>query len=102
MPFLTNLDTRVIPDGMFRLLAPLRFQDKTGKTHTVEVGAETNFANLPAPVRILMPVNGKHRRAATLHDDLYQRGSMSRKDADRLFLEAMKDTKVNIVIRHVM
>lgn len=63
---------------------------------------ETNLASIPLFFRRLIPKNGRHRHAATLHDFLYSPighekikiHSLSRKDRDLIFLEAMEISKV--------
>ena len=94
MPFLSELDTRTVSGGMFRLLEPLIYLAKSERVYTVPIGFETNFASFPGIVRLFLPVNGRHRKAATLHDYLYNTGITGRKKADTLFHEAMENTGV--------
>ena len=69
-------------------------------------GWETDLASIPRLVRWIIPVNGKHRLAAILHDRLYEfyvnNGLMSRKDADEYFLCEMKALGVKRVKRYAM
>ena len=102
MPFLSTLDTRSVSGGKFKLLEPLIYQSLTGDTHTVPIDFETDFASLPGIVRVFLPVNGKHRMAATLHDYLYNSGITTRKLADNLFREAMASDGVRVTRRLVM
>lgn len=68
-------------------------------------GFRTDFASVPRIVQPLIPVNGRHRLPAVLHDYLYSQAgkvsndrggfvTYSRKDADKVFAEAMKKENV--------
>lgn len=94
MPFLTELITKTVANGKFELTRELRYQSLSGKTYTIPIGFKTNFASFPGIVRLFLPVNGRHRKAATLHDYLYNTGATGRKKADELFHEAMQNTGV--------
>lgn len=88
--FLTHLDARALIDrpGYWLVIAPLVWDD--GRRVTVPAMFETDLASIPRPFRNLFSVNGRHRRAAVLHDWLYAGQCLSRADADRLFLDAME------------
>lgn len=73
---------------------------------TVPAYSKSNLASIPWFMRALVGVNGPHRIAAVLHDDIYlQMGHMqcyddqgkevvlTRKDADDIFLEIMLVTR---------
>jgi hypothetical protein len=68
----------------------------------VPKGFITDLASIPKPLRGLIEVNGKHRKAAVLHDYLYCSQMLARKDADALFLEAMELLGVSTLQRNVM
>ena len=72
---------------------------------TVPVGFLTNGASIPRLFWSIVPPTGtkKNRvfQPAILHDYLYETGEVSRKDADKIFLEAMKAMKVNWFIRYI-
>jgi hypothetical protein len=57
-------------------------------------GFITDFASIPRIFRTIHPVNGKHRKAAVVHDYLCRDEITKRKVADRVFNEAMKVCKV--------
>jgi len=87
----------------FRLIAPLYYD--TARDHfSVPRDFVTDFASIPAVCRPFFSVNGAHRKAAVLHDYLYSFGSPchSRKDADLLFLDAMRVVGVGRAKRAAM
>ena len=89
--------------GEFILTKPLTYYSgKYDKLVTVPAGFPTDFATLPPPVRALINRNGNSRAAAVVHDYLCVRQSVSRKRADQIFLEALKECGVNIAIRWLM
>lgn len=49
----------------------------------------TDLASIPKIFRIMVPKNGRHRAAAVVHDYLVRTKEVSRKIADKIFLEAM-------------
>ena len=55
----------------------------------VPSGFLTDLASIPRVFWPLVPVNGRHRAAAILHDYLYVTQPCTRAEADALFLEAM-------------
>lgn len=58
----------------------------------IPAGFETDLASIPRSFMGLIPVNGKHRNAAIVHDYLYviKPDWCSRSLADSVFLEAMQ------------
>lgn len=66
--------------------------DIAQRTITVDEGFETDLASIPRSFHWLIPVNGKHRLAAIIHDWLYAKAPdwCTRKLADQVLLEAMK------------
>ena len=95
----------------WRLLEPLRYQTsvKGGNTEiTVPSGFINDLASIPRLFQSIVPKVAKHRRAAVVHDYLYrERGSLpyakfTRKQADQIFLEAMKADDVRWTRRRVM
>ncbi len=75
---------------------------------TVLAGFETDLASIPPMFRSIIPVNGQHRLAAIVHDDIYSKkgkmsfGVLTRAQADRIFLEAMKELGVGFFTRQLM
>ena len=99
--FLTPLIVEVMPSGKtFRLFKQFTYNWKRyaptirAVTIHVPVGFVTDFASIPRFIRFIIPKLGKYNKAAVLHDYAYQFGTISRKQADQLFLDAMKDLGV--------
>lgn len=103
MPFLTTPILRV-GDGLddWTLVVPLVYESRAGRTYTVPPDFTTDLASIPRLAQPLVPVNGRHRAAAILHDWLYATQTTTRAEADRLFLEAMADSGVGWVKRQAM
>jgi len=68
----------------------------------IPVGFKTDFASIPRAARWLIPVNGKHRLAALVHDYRYQKAAIPRLGADLMFLAMMKEAGVGYVKRYAM
>lgn len=68
--------------------------DVFGIHYDVPGGTTTDFASIPRMLRFIYPKEGRHRRAAILHDYLYQTGKVSRRVADQIFLEVMRQDGV--------
>ncbi len=80
--------------------------DDTGDVFLVPAGFVTDFASIPAPARVAISSCGRHAEAAVIHDWLYAIGTpgdeTARNVADRLFLQAMKEQRVNFIKRRAM
>ena len=103
--FLTELHMRA--DGGFnvRLTKPLVFRsdlDYLPETFCVPKDFRTNFASVPRFLWPIMPPHGRVKKAAVLHDWLYDQPHRSRQRADRVFLEAMAASEVPRVQRWAM
>lgn len=94
MPFLNNLDVRIISQGRYRLNAPFDYQVPNEGMVTVPAGFVTDFASIPRGFRWLITGHGDTRKPAVIHDYLCS-GRIPRKEADRIFLLAMKDNGVS-------
>jgi hypothetical protein len=102
--FLTPLRSEDLPGGReYKLLDLLVYYDKqTDAYFTVPPGFVCNsYSATPGPVGSWM-VHKIDRRPAFLHDYLYATGTVSRKEADRMFDEAMKSCGINWFRRRVM
>jgi hypothetical protein len=93
MAFLNNPPLLIDGRKSWRLDAELDYQAKSGKVYRVPKGFKSDLATIPRILRWLFPVNGRHRKAAILHDHLGRTGH-SRSKANKLFLEAMKADRV--------
>ncbi len=79
-------------DSHWITVSPIHYQsDLAGLLIEIPIGFETDLASIPRSFMGLIPVNGRHRNAAILHDYLYvaQPEWCSRSMADSIFLEAM-------------
>jgi len=56
----------------------------------VPAGFVSDFASIPRWATWLHPTNGRHIKAAVVHDYLVRQPSIKRKTADQVFNEAMK------------
>lgn len=75
--------------GTWKLLEPLNFWHPDYGFLDVPAGFETDFASVPrVPFAYWLTGNTAHA-PATLHDYLCRSGKVKRKQADKLFLEAM-------------
>lgn len=112
--FKTPLIARSYRKGEWKLEASLLYETNTGFLIEVKEGFITDLASIPRPLTIFFNVNGNHRKAATLHDWLYankgkitnektgKKTTLSRLNADKLFLEAMSKTGVGFLRRWAM
>jgi hypothetical protein len=90
MPF-GDLQVEVIDEG-YLLTHRLRYIDpKTSGIITVPSGFITDFATVPRIFRWYITGHGKTRRPAVLHDYLYRNKAGTRKQADQLFRDALRE-----------
>lgn len=98
------------------------YEDKEGDVIRVPEGFITDFASVPRFLWVMFPPTGKYGKAAVVHDYLYVVGGKvpcrwcgdnkvipcpkpaiyTKKDADQIFLDAMKALGVNLVQRRMM
>jgi hypothetical protein len=75
-------------------------------TFAVPVGTRTDFASVPRVFAWLVPKYGRFTPAAVLHDHLVgverPAGRVSARDADRLFVRAMRELGVPFLLRWYM
>lgn len=87
------------------LLKPLEYVSSDGTLYTVPKGFKTNFASIPKVFRCFIEPTGKWTNASVLHDYLYEVGykiGVSRKQADKLFYDAMIDSFVANITANIM
>lgn len=97
--FITDLDTRTLSNGEWLLLNDLVFYSKKFDGYLVApVGFQTNLASIPQIVHSIFPKQGKHDKAAVIHDAGYgnalitlhgERIYVGKDFSDELFLEGM-------------
>jgi hypothetical protein len=110
--FLNPLQLEAVLPNTWRLLSSFGYHTLiTGKpqTITVPVGFENDLASIPRLFRNIIPVNGRHRWPAVIHDYLYSKKGIlgdrmrfTRKECDQIFLEGMKVMKVGFIKRSLM
>lgn len=80
--------------NIFVLTEPLRYKiESTNEMITVPAGFVTDFASVPQLAQSIVSVVGKHTIPALLHDYLYWEQACTRKQADAILAEAMKEYK---------
>lgn len=113
--FTTPLKVEVLDGGEnFKLLEEFEYYRENDKDEIIHVpvGFITDFASIPKLFWSILPPQGSGKdndycKAAVLHDFLYSNDSnssynVSRKEADEIFLEAMKARKVKKITRNVL
>lgn len=85
-------------------LEKFRYETDNGDVIIVQKWFKTDFASVPRALWALISRWGKHGFAAVIHDWLYwdQPEQHDRKAADKIFLEAMATSGVNLVKRQTM
>jgi len=102
--FTTDLVTKRVmtEDYAWILQEPLVYSNSKYRI-TVYDGFDFDFASIPWFFRRVIPKNGmKYDRASCLHDALYASKILSKKECDRLFLEAMLFDGVNVMLASLM
>lgn len=86
------LKVELLDRKRWRLLAPFSYLDPDHGRIDIPKGAVTDFASVPRwPLTFLLLGQYGHA-AAALHDYLYETGKLSRKAADRVFLNALRSS----------
>lgn len=108
--FTKPLIVEVFDNGRkFKVVEPFTYYRENNEKEvlTVPAGFETDFASIPRIFwNIYPPTGGGTRRTsygkcAVLHDAAYQFGWYSRKECDKLFLEAMEAIGVGKFTRYL-
>lgn len=102
MTFIDSPVLRVGDNNRWVLAHKLTYVTDAGEVIEVPAGFETDLASIPRLLHWMIPVNGKHRAAAIIHDYLYTIRDRSRAEADAIFLEAMKESGVRWTQRRAM
>ena len=68
------------------------YQTRDSDIISIPKGFTTDFATIPRLARVFIPVNGKHRLAAVVHDWLWEPGG--REYANKIFREFMLELGV--------
>lgn len=112
--FTTPLIVKVLDKYKFELYRSFIFHlDSKHSSRLIKVPKDfiTDFASVPKAFWSIIPPYGKYTKAAVLHDYIYkyhgfvssdQFISYTRKEADRIFLQAMKVLGVGRIKRGIM
>ena len=101
--FNDSLQVEVLPGGRsVRLINNFKVTLGVGRMITVPAGFETDFASVPRLFWRLIPPWGRYSAAAVVHDYLYATASVTRYEADRIFLDLMKRLGVPLWKRRLM
>jgi hypothetical protein len=93
--FPNPLQAELLPDRKtWRLLAPFSYLDPDHGLIEVPAGFETDFASVPRWPLTFALFGQYGQAAAVLHDWLYSIGQLSRADADRVFLNALRSSGI--------
>ena len=101
---LTKLLVKDLMNGKFELFSDYVYKTKE---YLIKVpkGFVTDYASIPKLFRTVVLPYGKHSGASVIHDWLYSSMcnlDISREKADKIFLEILKEEKVNFLLRIVM
>lgn len=83
------LQVEELDDNHWKLISAFTYFSKQAGPITVPVGFITDFASIPRVPLVFMLFGNTAHSAAVIHDYLYTTGQVSRKIADKVFLEAM-------------
>jgi hypothetical protein len=88
----------------WRTAKELLYINDIGIRIKVPAGFQTDGASIPRIFWSIVghPLNGKHARAAVIHDFMYEAGIYSKENADNTFLEAMKADGVSKIRRTII
>ena len=101
---LTKLLVNDLMNGKFELFSDYVYKTKE---YLIKVpkGFVTDYASIPKLFRTVVLPYGEHSGASVIHDWLYSSMcnlDISREKADKIFLEILKEEKVNFLLRIVM
>ena len=104
--FLTNLLINQLTDSIFEIVAPLIYESKLLEcTIAVPVGFQSDGASVPRVPIVYMLFGDRAHHESVIHDYLYRSDSfpsLSRSQADNVFLEAMKCRGKRFFVRYAM
>lgn len=109
MAFLNELYIYPVNGDQWKLYRTLDYvHEKSDRYIMIPEGFIMDLASVPRIFTPLIPVHGKHTRAAVVHDWLYAckgnipGGPMSRKEADAVFKDAMQELGVSWFKRQIL
>lgn len=87
---------------IYRLGQALRYQPRDGREITVPAGYETDLASIPTKYQQRSPDQSPAARPGVVHDYLYTSHERSRREADRIFRQALREEGVPLGKRLAM
>lgn len=112
--FTKPLQVENVDDRRWKLLEEFDYfigDVDSSESVSVPAGTVTDFASIPRPLWNILPPWGKYGKAAVIHDFMYSQHQITsngkqvdieRKQADDIFLEAMKVLGVGTITRYAM
>jgi hypothetical protein len=101
--YYSSLRAEHLSGKWWRLTEPLIFCSEVADIIIrTPAGFVTDFASVPRLPLAYWLFGSRANRPAVTHDDLYRSGMLTRKMADRIFLEAMKTEGYRIPTRYTM
>lgn len=100
----TELLVKDLMNGRFEIFSDYLYRTKEYFIR-VPKGFVTDYASIPKLLRIVVLPYGKHSGASVVHDWLYSfqcNLNLTRKEADKIFLEILKEEKINFFLRIFM
>lgn len=95
MPFLSHLLMNADDGIPVVLTSPLVYESPTLKrVITVPAGFVSDLASVPRALWSILPPLASYTRAAVVHDYLYVNNGVTRAQADKVLLDAMRETGV--------
>ncbi len=86
----------------FEVWESFAYTSESNRKFYIPRKTHTDFASVPRGFRWLISRVGRYGKAAVLHDHLCHRPWLTRKEADKIFLEAMKVLGVGWLKRRTM
>ena len=100
---LNKLIVTPISSRSWELVEDFYFIRKDGTSFCAQRGLITDFASTPRIVWPILPPYGKYLEAAVIHDSMYRKDiAISRKTADLIFKENMKELEVPLMKIFIM
>lgn len=102
--FTTPAILEMLDDYRWRLVEPFEFwlTDTPDDVIRVPAGYVTDLASVPRILWSVFPPHGRYAKAAIIHDWLYDNALRTKREADRIFLDAMTVLNVPVWRRRVM
>jgi len=93
--FPDELEVRICDDNPRERELVKDFRFNGMRPLTIPAGFRTDFASIPAPLRMFWDDTGRYTKAAVVHDYCYRNGLFNREICDNIFLEGCLALGVN-------